>query len=178
MIFVESVVECFQFLKQECGFTWTLVKLPNVIYTWAYVEVQIFYDGERNRGLDLGLRYIAEPKKYPFSVCIHTLLRLHGEDAYQTQYPSTPESIRDQVARLARVFRKHDKQLLHGNAHDFEVVSKMGKESFKEVKSRRNKSDSASPEIYSLSRRQPDNVAGVNRARSNGYEGDANGVCA
>ncbi len=127
--FVEAVTTHFRFLEAELGFTRTLVKQPNVIYESAKLQLQIYYDADGRRELDMGLRRFDDAPRKPLSLGIGMLMRMSGhEEGYLSPFPSTPEHLETEVKRLAELLRAHGSAVLSGDLSDFNRMERAERE--------------------------------------------------
>ena len=127
--FVEVAAADFRFLETEFSFTRTLTRQPNLIYESRALQVQIYYDPDRQCELDLRLRRLDGDPLKRLSLGIDMLMRLNGDmEGYLSPFPSTPEALESEVKRLAELLRKHGVAIVGGDLRDFDRAERVERE--------------------------------------------------
>jgi hypothetical protein len=127
--FVEAVAAQFRFLETEFGFARKQTKRPNVIYESDKLQVQVYFDADGRRELDLRLRRLADDPRKTLSLGIGMLMRLHGHtEGYSSPFPSTQENLEAEVKRLAELLRKCGSAVLSGDLRDFDRAERLERE--------------------------------------------------
>jgi len=120
--FVEVVERYFRFLETEFGFTVTSTKPPFVIYDSLKLQVLVYYEAEGRHELDLRITRLNEAPRRTLPLGIGMLMRFKeglNTAGYDSPFPSTPETVENEVKRLAELTRKYGAAVLGGDLRDF-----------------------------------------------------------
>jgi hypothetical protein len=126
--FVEQVGLYFSYLEKEYSFTCESLKPPLVCYGSDKLRIYIHYDANSRHELDLVLMSRDDTSPTPLAISMGMLVRLRNPgnpETFEPAHPTHDESLKFEVARLAKLLKEHGSLLLEGNMSDFLRVEEL-----------------------------------------------------
>ena len=126
--FIEIVKRNFEFLEKDFSFKKLSEKMPFVTYQSQQVTLDIHYDIERYRELDLGIQPVEKIDKFQRSFGIGVLIRLNDPEGIQPHYmspfPKTKNEVEFEVKKLANLLYQYGLKVLKGDLSDLRSIQK------------------------------------------------------
>jgi hypothetical protein len=126
--FVEQVRLYFSYLEKEYSFTCESSNSPLVCYGSDKLRIYIHYDANSRHELDLVLMRRDDTSPTPLAISMGMLVRLKdpgNPKAFEPAHPTHEESLKVEVARLAKLLKEHGSSLLAGDMSDFLRVEEL-----------------------------------------------------
>jgi hypothetical protein len=104
------------------------LKPPLVCYGSDKLRIYIHYDANSRHELDLVLMSRDDTSPTPLAISMGMLVRLRNPgnpETFEPAHPTHDESLKFEVARLAKLLKEHGSLLLEGNMSDFLRVEEL-----------------------------------------------------
>ena len=120
--FIQAVHQQFAFLESEYGLSRRSEAPPCVIYESESVRAKVYFG--RRYELDLVVKRVCDGPGVP-SVGIALMMQYAGvplNDIPLSPFPSTPQEIRSEVEKVAKLARTYGDDLLRGDETRWRVI--------------------------------------------------------